>query len=353
MGGAPFAASTDGKDQAAMVAHGRNPRTIFGLAALFLLLIVPLAACGGSGDDGSDASSAPETSQREISGDGEAGGGADADDGFAGAEEPASDALGDAMTIAYAANQVPLDRLIIRTVSISLTVESVADGSTWIRDLAARKGGFVFSANTYVRDESEFAQMTIRIPSDQLDSTVQELRDHQLVIQVDSEESTSQDVSQEYVDNESRLEALEETQRRFLALLSEADTIEEILRIESELTNIRSQIETIKGRQNYLDQMTSFSTVTITMHGEDDEFVEENEDNDGFLARIFGDSWDNASDVIEAILTGTLTVGIIGLAVLPFIAIAYVIARIAYRRTLGAAPAAIEVSEPVVEESSD
>lgn len=333
---------------------GTNLRTSLGLFTLFLILIIPLAACGGgSGDDDDDDSS--DASGEVLSRDsGASAGGVEATPAMAFDEEEAEaeDAdvaaapSGDGVNFEYSyVAQAQLDRLIIRTVSINLTVDSVADGATWIRDLALRKGGFVFSSNTYVRDESEFAQMTIRVPSNELDSTMQELREHQLVVQVDSEESTSQDVSQEYVDNESRLEALEETQRRFLALLSEADDVEEILRIEAELTDIRSQIETIKGRQNYLDQMTAFSTVTITLHtaGEDIEEIEE--DEDGFIARVFGDSWDSASGVIEGILAATVTVGIIGLAILPFAAIAYFIARIAYRRTLGAPVAPVPVAE--------
>ncbi|MEZ4520124.1 MAG: DUF4349 domain-containing protein [Thermomicrobiales bacterium] len=276
----------------------------------------------------------------------------DADDeggDSAASEAESADGSAGLLQTSYVVNQVPVDRLIIRTVTISLTVDDVSQGTIWVRDLAARKSGFVFSSNTYVRDESEFAQITIRVPADQLDSTVQELREHDLVVQVDSEESTSQDVSQEYVDNESRLEALEETQRRFLALLSEADSVEDILRIESELTNIRSQIETIKGRQNYLDQMTSFSTVTITMHVADEEIDIEQEEDGGFIARLFGDSWDDASGFIEGLLSAVITLGIIGLAVLPLAAVAYFLARVAYRRISEARhPAPVETPKPEV-----
>ena len=311
-----------------------NHRGILGFISIFLLLTLLVAACGGgsSGDDDDSSDFGGNTSGnvRQAS-DGEESAEMDADSG-AGADEVEGEAFAqDAAAPSYVANQIPLDRLIIRTVTIDLTVEDVAQGSNWVRELATRKGGFVFSSNTYVRDENEFAQITIRIPADQLDSTVGELREHALVIQVDSEESTSQDVSQEFVDNESRLEALEETQRRFLTLLSEADTVEEILRIESELTNIRSQIETIKGRQNYLDQMTSLSTITITMHPEDEDFDEDDEGDD-FIARIFGDSWNSASGVVEGLLGGLVTLGLIGLAVLPFALIFYFIGRSAYRR---------------------
>jgi Domain of unknown function (DUF4349) len=333
--------------------HSLNVRSVFGTFAIILVLVIALAACGGgsSGDDDVGGESSRSSDGTFL----ESGGGSepyDANDSESGKNEAAS-APGSGVGVAsidYVANQVPFDHLIIRTVTISLTVESVTDGATWIRDLAARKSGFVFSSNTYVRDESEFAQMTIRVPASELDSTVRELREHQLVIQVDSEESTSQDVSQEYVDNESRLVALEETQRRFLALLSDADTVDDILRIESELTNIRTQIETIKGRQNYLDQMTSMSTVTITLHAENTNPIDADQEKN-FIARIFGDSWDSASGVIEGILAGTITIGIIGLAILPFALILYLIGRIAFRRlnvgTGNAAASEETVAEPI------
>jgi hypothetical protein len=307
-----------------------------------LVLALALAACGGGGDDDDDdaddsRSVAPAST---LSNDPGAGGDDEQEsDGFE-APQNESSAGASVYDAAYVANQLPLDRLVIRTVAISLTVEDVAQGTIWLRDLAARKSGFVFSSNTYIRDESEFAQITLRVPADQLDSTIQELREHDLVVQVDSEESTSQDVSQEFVDNEARLEALEETQRRFLALLSEADTVEDILRIESELTNIRSQIETIKGRQNYLSQMTSFSTVTITLHVEDSDIEMLDDEDDGFIARVFGDSWDSASGVIEGLLAATITLGIISLAVLPLALLVYIIGRFAYRRFFVQAPTA-------------
>jgi hypothetical protein len=314
---------------------------------LVLLGITLVAACGGGSGDDDDDSDRQSDSSFAGTGVEPTPAAIDADDeGSAGGEAEESELSAPGLTTSYVANQAPLDRLIIRTVTISLTVEDVAQATNWIRDLAARKGGFVFSSNTYIRDESEFSQITIRVPQDQLDSSVLELREHELVVQVDSEESTSQDVSQEYVDNEARLEALEETQRRFIALLSEADTVEDILRIESELTNIRSQIETIKGRQNYLDQMTAFSTITITAHVGATDVEPLSDDDDGFIARIFGDSWDQASGFIEGLLQATITLGIIALAVAPLAILAYFGGKTVYRRAFTEHVTVVERTAP-------
>lgn len=334
-----------------------RPAKLTALVVLALIMTSLIAACISGDDDGDDRggrSTAPTTTLETegVAVEGEA----VMDDA---AEERPSDGSapgGDLTAYApsYVASEMPLDRMIIRTVTLDLTVADVGQGVIWLRDLAARKNGFIFSSNTYERDESQFAQITIRVPAEELEATMQELREHDLVVRVDREESTSKDVSQEYVDNEARLEALEETQRRFMALLSEADTVEEILRIEAELTNIRSQIETIKGRQNYLDQMTAFSTVTVTLTAEGhDVQMADAVDDGGFIARIFGDAWDSASGVIEGLLTGTITVGIIGLAVLPFALLIFFAGRIAYHRlrplrsTVSLSPA----TQPAVEDN--
>ncbi len=313
-----------------MATRGFRSKRLLVSVFLSLVVLLILSGCGGGGagsDD--DAGSYGGGSQQEFYSSPETEGSSDAESARSEAE-PASDVA--STGAAYVTSQLPYDRFVIRTAVITLTVDDVSQGSIWLRGLATRKGGFVFSSNTYVQDESEFAQITLRVPADQLDSTIQELREHDLVIRVDSEETTSQDVSQEYVDNDARLEALEETQRRFLALLGEAKSVEEILRIESELTNIRSQIETIKGRQNYLSEMTSLSTVTVTLHVDETDVVEPAGEEDGFIARVFGDSWGKASGVIESLLTATITLALVGVVILPLAVVLYGASRWLYRR---------------------
>lgn len=228
------------------------------------------------------------------------------------------------------AAQIAFDRLVIRTATITLTVEDTLDATASVRNLAMAKSGFVFSSTTYVEQERQYAQLTLRVPADRFDETISELRSAPWVNEVTREESSSQDVSAEFVDNESRLAALEETQRRYMALLADADTIESILRLESELTSVRTQIESIKGRQNYLTEMTAFSTITVTLRPVDG--VQEEEPDDEFsIARIFQSAWDRSSGALEGLAEVTIVLAIFAAFFAPLAALVYLIYRFGRR----------------------
>lgn len=293
-----------------------HARRIFSfLTATIICTLMLTLACAGSGDDDSGdddqlfASAAAATTS-----------GGSAELLPASADSAAStpgDATGGALQPATNWQQ-----RIIRTANITLKVidEDGGVGSALesVRVLATAKGGFVFSSNSYIEQERQFAQITIQIPVEQFDATMNDLRSAAFVDEVVREESSTQDVSEEFVDNESRLNALRETERRFLALLSQAESVEDILRLEHELTDIRSQIETIQGRQNYLEQVTSFSTITVALQPSGAPVEPQLAGNDGFsVSQIANRGWEHSRGAIEAILVATITLAIVGAAFLP------------------------------------
>ena len=88
--------------------------------------------------------------------------------------------------------------------------------------------------------------ISIRVPDDKFESALAELRD--LAVRVTSESTDSQDVTEEYVDLQSRLKNAEATESQYLALLGKATDVEDILRIYDSLSRVRQEIEQIKGR---------------------------------------------------------------------------------------------------------
>ncbi len=296
------------------------------LAIVALLAALVLVSCGGDDDSGDD--------EAASSADVAAGGGA-----ATGAALPAVDtdyAVTESSAEEQAesepqAGQIALDRLVIRTAHLTITVDDTVGATGSVRNLAVTKGGFMFSSTTYTENQREYAQLTLRVPADRFDETIAELRTAPYVTEVVREESSSQDVSAEFVDNESRLTALEETQRRYLALLSEADTVDEILRLESELTDVRSQIETIKGRQNYLSDMTSFSTITVTLQPEGGN--ESEPDEEWAIAKIFESAWDRSIGALAGIAEALVVIAIFAAFFVPLSIGAYALYRAARRIT--------------------
>jgi len=103
--------------------------------------------------------------------------------------------------------------------------------------------------------------ISIRVPDDRFESVLAELRD--LAVRVTSESTSSQDVTEEYVDLESRLKNAEATESQYLALLEKAEDVEDILSIYESLSHVRSEIEQIKGRMQYLERTSSMSLISV------------------------------------------------------------------------------------------
>jgi hypothetical protein len=90
----------------------------------------------------------------------------------------------------------------------------------------------------------------------------------ELAIRVESESTDSQDVTEQYIDLEARLKNAEATESQYLALLDRATDVEDILKIYDSLSRVRSEIEQIKGRMQYLERTSSMSLISVRLEPE-------------------------------------------------------------------------------------
>ncbi len=181
------------------------------------------------------------------------------------AEAPAS--YGEEGSRGYAASDAALQqRMIIRTVNMTVLVEDTDAALNEVRSLVASYEGYIADSNRWmINDTQAMAQVTIRVPAESLDAALEALRG--MALKVERETSSGQDVTEEYTDIQARLRNLEATETELLALLTEVrenrGKAEEILAIHRELTSIRGQIESLKGRSQYLERMTALATITM------------------------------------------------------------------------------------------
>jgi len=104
------------------------------------------------------------------------------------------------------------------------------------------------------------------VPDDEFEPALSELRD--LAVRVTSESTDSKDVTEEYIDLKSRLKNAEATESQYLALLKKAEDVEDILRIYERLSQVRREIEQIKGRMQYLERISSMSLISVRLEPE-------------------------------------------------------------------------------------
>ena len=151
-------------------------------------------------------------------------------------------------------------RIIVRTVDLRLTVSEVAAAVDAVAALAVASGGWVVNSDRSARHGGSIA---IRVPAEALDDTIRRLRE--LALAVESETSASQDVTDEYVDLQSRLTGLRAAETRLLELMAQAASVKDALSVQSELSNLQTQIERIEGRLKYLEQTAAYSLVKIAL----------------------------------------------------------------------------------------
>jgi len=155
------------------------------------------------------------------------------------------------------------ERMIVRNGDMSLVVEDVTDARNEIAQLAVRLGGWVVSSQISGEEEEMRGWISIRVPDETFDQALTELRG--LAVRVTSESTSSQDITEEYVDLQSRLKNAEATESQYLALLEKAVTVEDALKVYGALTQIRYEIEQIKGRMQYLERISAMSLISIDL----------------------------------------------------------------------------------------
>ena len=165
------------------------------------------------------------------------------------------------------------ERMIVRTGSLSIVVEDTEETLEVIERLATELGGYVSDLQSWRRNDQLAATVTVRVLASSFDQARERIKE--LAIEVESENASGQDVTEEYVDLEARLGNLELAEEELRELLASAQEThkdaESILAIYQEITNVRQQIEQIKGRMQYLENAATLATLTVSITPEEEE----------------------------------------------------------------------------------
>ncbi len=162
-----------------------------------------------------------------------------------------------------------IERLVIKNADLQLVVEDPPAVMKAIGQMAESMGGYVVNANLYQTTlESGVkvpqASITVRVPAEKLNEALEQIKAHsdQLPLR---EDISSQDVTSEYTDLNSRLRNLEAAETQLQKIMEEAYKTEDVLRVYQQLTDVRQQIEVIKGRMQYLEQSSALSAISVEL----------------------------------------------------------------------------------------
>lgn len=133
----------------------------------------------------------------------------------------------------------------------------------------------------YSSNTSRYGNIVARIPKERLNEFVEIVKENGNVI---NESSSSENVTLQYVDTESRKKSLEIEQERLFAILEKAESLEDIVTLESRLSSIRHDLQMYETELRTIDNQVEYSTVTISVY--EVERMTPVEDKETMLVRI-------------------------------------------------------------------
>lgn len=152
----------------------------------------------------------------------------------------------------------PLERKIIRNGNVSLEVESLEEAENRIGEWASRFGGYITSS----WESESSSSYTVKIPSEKFDEAFNETKNYGKFL---NGNINSDDITDQYYDLETRLEAKKVLRERLENYLKNAKETKELLNIEKELNNAVSEIESMEGRMRRMKNQVAYSTININL----------------------------------------------------------------------------------------
>ncbi len=157
-----------------------------------------------------------------------------------------------------------VERMIIKNAELDLLVSDTDVALDSITVIAADYGGYIISSHTWFEDEFKYATVRLGVPVVEFENILRRLRG--LALKVNSEVASGEDVTDQYVDLQSRLTNLQATRDRIREFLDKAETVEEALQVNQQLSEVEAQIEEIQGRMNYLKDRAAYSTIDVQLN---------------------------------------------------------------------------------------
>jgi hypothetical protein len=235
------------------------------------------------------------------------------------------------------AAQQDFDRKIVKTAELGLRAEQVRDSAARAQQIAAQFGGSVLSSQVNQGERYVSADLVLVVPSPEFEKALDELRE--LGKEVTTDTVRGEDVTEEFVDLESRERNLLAAEQSLLELYNRAQSVNDALSIERELANIRGQIEQVQGRIQFLEERTSTSQITVSIQPVARPSPPAPAWNP---ARVVAQAWNASLGVLQGLATVVLSAVVFGWWLAPVLVVGLVWWR---RRNRGSGPAATSSSQ--------
>lgn len=193
------------------------------------------------------------------------------------------------------------DRKIIRNAEIALEVEEPAPAQQRISAIAESNGGFIVTSEIKQSGASTTnVTIVMRIPADKFGAAVEAIRTGGGTVL--REKITGQDVTEEFIDLEARIRTKVALEQQFLEIMKQARSVTDALEVQTQISEVRTEIERLEGRKRFLQNQSSLSTITVNLSSPSPVVRTESSGFMSAIKRAFGDAIDVGSNIIIAFI---------------------------------------------------
>ena len=214
------------------------------------------------------------------------------------------------------------DRKIIKTANMSAETKNFDEFLSTVENYLREKGGYIENKET--NNNSDFSgrkcYLTIRIPEAELDGLMKKIGENATVTY---ENISANDVTDSYNDSQRQIEVLETEQQRLLELLKKAESLDDILEIESRLTKIRYELSSYEQQIEEYDDSVSYSALSLNISEVERETVAK---TDSFFTKVSEGFMTSISDIGN----GFADIAVGFLSIIPYLVLISVILLVAY-----------------------
>lgn len=227
--------------------------------AIFGAFILLLTGCSG-GSDESKMSSDQTAESGSMDNKSESNISLSESENDSGADEKSSTDIKQKTSVTEAS----VSRMVIYHADLNLRVKNFETARKGLEEKAKDYDGYLVQSSSNAYDgEQQSGTMTFRIPEEHFQAFLNDAEG--LSVEVNSREVSGEDVTEEFVDLESRLKSKRVVEARLLAFMSDAQKTDDLLKISTDLATVQEEIDKIAGRKKFLENQTAFSTVSITL----------------------------------------------------------------------------------------
>jgi uncharacterized protein DUF4349 len=161
-------------------------------------------------------------------------------------------------------------RKVIQNAEMTIETDKPSEGQQKIGVIAEKHGGFVVISESKHNEAasqnvaSTVVNVVVRVPAQKFQTALDEIR--AVGGRILHEKSSGQDVTEEYIDLEARIRTKRALEAQFLEIMKQARKISDAMEVQTQLAEVRTEIERLEGRRRFLENQSALSTINVTLH---------------------------------------------------------------------------------------